>query len=119
MQPSAVCVALAWLPLSAHAGLTLHLQGNWVPGMLRAIDPPAAPALSQQHLSESSPKRILRIQSRAVAIDARTFVANGVHYRLAGAEALPAGSAEEAQARAALQRELDSGAVTLRVYVVE
>jgi len=79
MQPSAVCVALAWLPLSAHAGLTLHLQGNWVPGMPRAIDPPA----------------------------------------LAGAEALPAGSAEEAQARAALQRELDSGAATLRVYVVE
>jgi hypothetical protein len=72
--------------------------------------PRFAPQPSPLHLGLDGDARAVRMPAgRAVAIDARTFVAGGLYYRVLGAEPLPAGSPEEAEARARLQALIDAG----------
>jgi hypothetical protein len=54
-----------------------------------------------------------------VAIDARTFVSAGIHYRLHGAAAAESGSPEERRERAGLQALLDSGPMKIKILHVE
>ena len=54
-----------------------------------------------------------------IAIDARTFVSGGIHYRLHGLPPSHPGTPEEARARSALQSVLDTGPLRIRVLNVE
>jgi hypothetical protein len=105
-----VCVALLLcLPSLAHAGqLRIHWRID-LADVLHALFPPPAPVLSSGHLG-MEPSVLRNVRGPGVAIDGRTFVAAGIHYRLSGMPAEVPGSPREAQARAALQALLDSGA---------
>jgi hypothetical protein len=112
-----LCLALLLAAPAVHAGelkLRLHLS---LSGLLHGLFPPPSPTPSVHHLGMGG-NAALPVKQPVLAIDGRTFVADGIHYRLQGVHAAAPGSPEELEARVALQALLDSGA-RVRVLGVE
>ncbi len=136
-----LCAVLLAAPLASYAGglkITIRLgdpaaAGGFVsyrgshfdyfyalPLVGAAAAPREAPRPSRHHLGLSDGGTNARVlASGAVAIDDRTFVIEGVYYRLAGAEPLALGTPESIAARERLQARLDAGGFTLRAQGVE
>jgi hypothetical protein len=104
-----LCLALALAPVAAHGGeVRVSIRAPCiVPAALAALFPPPPPLPPSPHHLSLQP--VEKTVHGGVAIDARTFVSGGIHYRLYGAAAAEPGSADEARARARLQSLLNSG----------
>ena len=114
-----LCVAAALLPLAAHAGdvkISIRIPGI-VPSILAALFPVPPLPPSAHHLSLPSMNQ--RTVHGGIAIDACTFVAGGIHYRLHGLPPSDPGSPAEARARSELQSVLDRGPLRIQVLNVE
>src|SRR5688500_4039429 len=93
-----LCLALLFTVPAAYAGdirLRVHFSGS---GLLHALFPHPAPTPSVHHLGMRAPADV-PIQRPITLVDGRTFVAEGIHYRVRGLPALAPGSPEEQQAR--------------------
>ena len=114
-----LCVVAALMPLAAHAGdVKISIRIPWiVPSILAALFPVQPLPPSAHHLSLPSVNQ--RTVHGGIAIDARTFVAGGIHYRLHGLPPSDPGTPDEARARSALQSVLDTGPLRIRVLNVE
>lgn len=80
---------------------------------------PAAAHAGDLRISVSRVETEKTLRGRGVAVDGRTFVTDGIHYRLYGEPPLAAGSPEEARARSNLQRRLDAGPMRVRTMETE
>jgi len=91
-----------------------------LPAVAGAAAPRAALQPSQHHLVAHAGAPAARILAGgAVAIDDRTFVIEGMYYRLADAARLALGTPESIAARKRLQARLDAGGFTLLPRGVE
>lgn len=112
-----LCLALLLTVPSAYAGeLRLRLQFS-ASGLLHALFPYPVPTPSVHHLGMRAPADV-PLHGPVTLVDGRTFVAEGVHYRMRGLPPLAPGSPEEQQAREALRRSLAS-ATHVRVLALE
>lgn len=102
-------------PAFAQAGdVRISIHVPWlVPSVVAALFPPPPPLPpSPHHLSVSDTTKTIR---GGVAIDGRSFVAGGLHYRIDGLVPSEPGSPDEARARGDLQRLLDTGAMKVNL----
>ncbi len=114
-----LCVVAALMPLAADAGdVRISIRIPWiVPSILAGLFPVPPLPPSAHHLS--LPSMHQRTVHGGIAIDARTFVAGGIHYRLHGLPPSDPGSPAEARARSDLQSVLDTGPLRIQVLNVE
>ncbi len=109
-----LCLVAVLAPAGACAGdLKVSIHIPWlVPSILAALFPSPPLQPSPHHLSLAETAKTIR---GGVAIDGRTFVARGLHYRLDGRPPSEPGSPDEARARSDLQRLLDTGPMKVNV----